>query len=279
MSTYVIGDVQGCYDPLRRLLDKLRFDPAHDTLWFVGDLVNRGPQSRAVVRFVMSLGGRAVTVLGNHDLALLVVAEGFRGAHRSDTFDDILAAPDREELLDWLRHRKMMHAADGHAMVHAGLLPQWGIAQALALAGEVEQALRGAGWREFLRSMYGNEPLRWRDDLAGFDRLRAITNAMTRLRLCTADGLMEFSHKTGLGNLPPGFMPWYEVPGRASRDTPVIFGHWAALGLIVRDEVICLDTGCVWGRALSALRLEDRRIEQLDCPEMGAGAEGDNGGN
>ncbi len=268
MGTIAIGDVQGCYDQLMRLLDRIAFNPARDTLWFVGDLVNRGLQSRAVVQFVKSLGDRAVTVLGNHDLALLVVAEGVKKPHVSDTFRDILAAPDREEVLDWLRHQKMMHAAEGYAMVHAGLLPQWTIAQALALGHEVEAALRGDGWREFVRRMYGNEPLCWRDDLAGFDRLRIITNAMTRMRLCTAEGVMEFSHTTGLETLPPGFMPWYDVPGRASRDTPVIFGHWAALGLVVHDDAIGLDSGCVWGRALSALRLADRRIDQVQCPEL-----------
>lgn len=268
MSTYAIGDIQGCYDQLRRLLDRIAFDSARDTLWLVGDLVNRGSQSHRVVRFVESLGARAITVLGNHDLALLVVAAGVKKPHRTDTFGDILAAPDRDELLDWLRRQKMMHAADGYAMVHAGLLPQWSIAQAMALAQEVETALRGPGYLDFVRNMYGNEPLRWRDDLAGFDRLRVITNAMTRMRLATSDGVMEFSHKTGLQNLPPGFMPWYDVPQRASRGTPVIFGHWAALGLVVREDVIALDSGCVWGRALSAMRLEDRRIVQCDCGEL-----------
>lgn len=268
MSTYVIGDVQGCYDQLMRLLDKLAFEPARDTLWFVGDLVNRGPQSRAVVRFVKSLGDGAITVLGNHDLALIVVAEGMKKAHASDTFEDILAAGDRDELLHWLRHRKMMHAAGGYAMVHAGLLPQWTVGRGLELAREVEAALRSDGWREFVTHMYGNEPTRWHDDLEGFDRLRVITNAMTRLRLCTVEGDMEFSHKIGLGSLPPGFMPWYDIPGRASSATPVIFGHWAALGLLVRNDVIALDSGCVWGRTLSALRLEDLKIDQCDCGEL-----------
>lgn len=268
MSTYAIGDAQGCYDQLRRLLDKIDFDPGRDTLWFVGDLVNRGPQSRAVVRFVKSLGSRAVTVLGNHDLSLLVVAEGFARGHASDTFGDILAAPDRDELLDWLRRRNMMHAGQGYAMVHAGLLPQWSVPQALALAAEVEQALRAEGWREFLQHMYGNEPARWHDELSGFDRLRVVVNAMTRMRLCTPDGTMEFSHKLGLEGTPQGFVPWYDVPHRASRDTPVIFGHWAAVGLFMRPDVISLDSGCVWGRALSALRLEDRRIDQCDCREL-----------
>ena len=269
MSTYAIGDIQGCYDQLRRLLDKIAFEPARDNLWMVGDLVNRGLQSLAVVRFVKSLGDRALTVLGNHDLALLVVASGVKKAHRSDTFGDILAAPDRDELVDWMRHQKMMHAEGSYAMVHAGLLPQWTAVQALALAREVEAALQGPEYPEFIRHMYGNEPTRWRDELTGFDRLRVITNAMTRMRLTTADGDMEFSHKTNLDNLPTGFMPWYDGPGHASRHaTTIIFGHWAALGLIVRDDVIALDSGCVWGRALSALRLSDRQIVQCDCREL-----------
>ncbi|MEK6591864.1 MAG: symmetrical bis(5'-nucleosyl)-tetraphosphatase [Pseudomonadota bacterium] len=268
MSTYAIGDVQGCYDPLQRLLDRIAFDPARDTLWFVGDLVNRGSRSLEVLRFVKSLGDRAVTVLGNHDLHLLVVAEGVKKPHRGDTLDAILNAPDRDELLTWLRHRKMMHTENGYAIVHAGLLPQWGIAYALSLAREVEAALRGADYRQLMRHMYGNEPTCWQDALAGYDRLRVIINAMTRLRLCTAEGVMEFSHKTGLENLPSGFMPWYDVPERASLDTPVIFGHWAALGLIARGDVLAIDTGCVWGRSLSALRLEDRRVMQCDCSGM-----------
>lgn len=268
MSTYVIGDVQGCYEPLQRLLDGIAFDPAHDTLWFVGDLVNRGPQSREVVRFVKALGDQAVTVLGNHDLALLVVAEGVSKGHATDTFHDILAGADRDELLDWLRRQKMIHVAGEHVMVHAGLLPQWSVQQAVALGREVEHALRGDGYREFLGHLYGDEPTRWRDELSGFDRLRVITNAMTRLRLSRADGTMEFRHKAGLARLPAGFMPWYDVPNRASADATVLFGHWASLGLLVRPDVIALDTGCVWGRALSALRLEDRQIVQCSCPEM-----------
>jgi bis(5'-nucleosyl)-tetraphosphatase (symmetrical) len=268
MSTYAIGDVQGCYDQLMRLLERAGYDERRDRLWFVGDLVNRGPESLATARFVKGLGQRAVTVLGNHDLALLVIGAGHARPHRGDTFGDILAAPDRDELLDWLRHQKMMHAEGAWAMVHAGLLPQWTIAQALALGREVEAALRGPDHNEFLRRMYGNEPLRWRDDLAGYDRLRIIVNAMTRMRLATPEGTLEFSHKTGLDGAPAGYLPWYDVPGRASRGDAVIFGHWAALGLLVRNDVVCLDSGCVWGRSLSALRLEDRRLFQLDCPEM-----------
>lgn len=268
MAAYAIGDVQGCYDQLRRLLDKAAFEPARDSLWFVGDLVNRGPQSLQVLRFVKSLGDRAITVLGNHDLHLLAVAEGVKKLHRGDTLDEILDAPDRDELLGWLRHRKMMHAEGGYAMVHAGLLPQWSITRALELAREVEAALRGADYHQLMRHLYGNEPARWQDTLSGHDRSRVIINAMTRLRLCSAEGDMEFSHKTGLEHLPPGFMPWYDVPGRASMETPVIFGHWAALGLVSRRNVLAIDTGCVWGRSLSALRLEDRQIMQCDCSGM-----------
>jgi len=268
MATLAIGDVQGCYDQLMRLLERAGYDEKRDVLWFVGDLVNRGPQSAQTVRFVKKLGARQVTVLGNHDLALLVIAAGIRKPHRGDTFDELLAAPDRDELLDWLRFQKMMHAGEGYAMVHAGLAPQWSVARALALAREVEMALQGPGYREFLANMYGNEPTRWSDDLTGYARLRVIVNAMSRMRLVTPDGAMEFSHKTGLAGLPAGYQPWYDAPARASRGERVIFGHWAALGLLVREDVVCLDSGCVWGRALTALRLEDRRIYQLECPEL-----------
>lgn len=268
MSTYAIGDVQGCYDPLRRLLDAFKFDPAHDTLWFVGDLVNRGPQSLATLRFVRGLGERAITVLGNHDLNLLAVAQGLRKPHREDTVEDILDAPDGGELLDWLRHRKLMHFDGAYAMVHAGLLPQWSVARALELAGEVERVLRGPGYAPLLEKMYGNNPDAWGDALEGYARLRVIVNAMTRLRLCDAQGRMEFSHKTGLDGLPAGFMPWFDVPGRAHAGTPVVCGHWAALGLVLRSDVLGIDTGCVWGRSLSALRLEDRRLFQCGCGEL-----------
>jgi len=265
MATFAIGDIQGCYSSLRRLLDKCRFDPARDRLWLVGDLVNRGPHSLAVLRFVKSLGARAITILGNHDLHLLVVAAGHVKRHHGDTLAAILRASDRDELLDWLRHRKMMHAGAGYAMVHAGLLPQWSIPQALALAREVETALQSDGCDEFLRHLYGNRPDRWRDDLTGIARLRVITNVMTRLRICTVDGRMEFAHKGKPVDLPMGFMPWYSLPRRRSRGTPVICGHWAALGLYTGSNVFALDTGCVWGRALSALRLWDRRLYHHAC--------------
>jgi bis(5'-nucleosyl)-tetraphosphatase (symmetrical) len=275
MSTIAIGDVQGCYDQLMRLLERAAYDERRDILWFVGDLVNRGPRSLETLRFVKRLGERAVTILGNHDLALLVVAEGVKKSHAGDTFDAILAAPDRDELLAWLRRQKLMHTEGGWTMVHAGLLPQWSLAQAHALAREAEQALSGPRYLEFLGHLYGNEPYAWRDDLAGYDRLRAIINAMTRMRLVGADGALEFKHKTGLANLPRGYVPWYDAPGRASREARIIFGHWAALGLLQRDDVTCLDTGCVWGRELSALRLEDHRLFQLACPELQGTASGE----
>lgn len=268
MAIYAIGDVQGCYDQLMRLLERIAFDPARDELWFAGDLVNRGPHSAAVVRFVMGLGKRATTVLGNHDLALLTVAAGVKKAHRSDTFGDILDAADRDVLLDWLRHQKLVHAMGDYAMVHAGLLPEWSVAKALALAGEVESALRGPAYLDLLQNMYGNAPARWSDTLMGFDRLRTIINATTRLRLVAPDGTMDFSHKLGIESAPPGLQPWYDVPGRASRNSTIIFGHWAALGLMLRPDAVCLDSGCVWGRALSALRLPDRQVYQCGCAEL-----------
>jgi bis(5'-nucleosyl)-tetraphosphatase (symmetrical) len=270
VSVYAVGDVQGCYEPLRRLLDAIRFDPAEDSLWFVGDLVNRGPHSLETLRFVRSLGDAAVTVLGNHDLHLLVVASGARKPHRGDTLDEILAAPDREELLHWLRHRKLMHAQGGYALVHAGLLPQWSVAHAMALAHEVEAALRAPEADQFFRNMYGNAPDAWDEDLSGYDRLRVIVNAMTRLRLCDTAGRMEFSHKFKPEQMPPGFMPWFDVPGRASADVPIICGHWAAVGLLVRENLLSIDTGCVWGRSLTALRLQDRRLYECDCSGISA---------
>jgi len=265
MSTYAIGDVQGCYDELRRLLDAIAFDPAQDTLWLVGDLVNRGPKSLETLRYVRALGASAVTVLGNHDLNLLAVAAGVRKPHRGDAIDDLLQAPDRDELVDWLRTRKMVHAGAGYGMVHAGLLPQWTLPRALELGHEVETVLQGPHHVEFLVNMFGNSPTRWHDGLAGYDRLRVIVNAMTRLRLCDAEGTMEFTHKTAPVNVPAGYMPWFDVPGRATAGTPIVCGHWAALGIVLRNDLLSLDTGCVWGRQLSALRLEDRRLYQCDC--------------
>jgi bis(5'-nucleosyl)-tetraphosphatase (symmetrical) len=258
MATYAIGDVQGCYDELRALLERTGFDRRHDRLWFVGDLVNRGPKSLEVLRFVRQLGDRAVTVLGNHDLHLITQHEGFERRRKDDTFTDVLGAPDAKELIDWLRTRPLMHAEGGWAMVHAGLLPGWSVAKAAALAREVQSALRAPDYRDFLANMYGSKPERWDDSLAGWDRLRVIVNAMTRMRFCTAGGAMEF-HSSGV-EPPPGYLPWYE----AWRDEmPVVFGHWSARGLQLNERVAGLDTGCVWGGPLTALRLEDRWLVQV----------------
>ena len=265
MSTYAIGDLQGCLTPLQALLAKIAWDPRTDRLWFVGDLVNRGPQSLETLRFVRDLGDRAVTVLGNHDLHLLGVAAGHVHRHAQDTLDGILAAPDRSLLLDWLRRQPLIHVQDGWAMVHAGLLPQWSIVQAQALADEVHAALRGQAADGFFRGMYGNQPDRWDPRLTGMDRLRVITNAFTRLRWCTDAGVMEFAHKGELEKSPAGFRPGFEIPGRASAGHPVVFGHWSALGLRLEADFACLDSGCLWGRSLTALRLEDRAVFQVPC--------------
>jgi len=268
MATYAIGDVQGCFGALQRMLDKIRFDVARDQLWFVGDLVNRGPDSLDTLRFVKNLGDRAVTVLGNHDLHLLMVAEGCAQPLKNDTLREVLEAPDRKELLHWLSCQRMMYARDGFVMVHAGLLPSWSVEQALSLAREVEDALRGENYHKLVERMYGNQPLQWRDDLSGMDRLRVIINAMTRLRVCTADGVMEFAYKGKPENSPPSYLPWYEVPGRMNRDATIICGHWSALGLLLRGNLLALDTGCLWGGNLSAVCLENRQLFQVSCDEQ-----------
>ncbi len=265
MTTYAIGDIQGCFDSFRRLLDLIRFDPAHDRLWLVGDLVNRGPHSLETLRFVKGLGKAAITVLGNHDLHLLMLAEGHSRKRGDDTLDEILEAPDREALLDWLRMRPMMHVEGGCALVHAGLLPQWSVARARELAGEVESALRGGQYRDFLAHMWGSEPPSWRDDLAGWPRLRVIVNAMTRMRFCSAEGVMEFKAKGEVTDAPEGYLPWFVVPGRRSADHILVTGHWSALGLKIEPNLLALDSGCLWGRHLTAVRLPKRKVFQVDC--------------
>jgi bis(5'-nucleosyl)-tetraphosphatase (symmetrical) len=265
MATYAIGDLQGCFGALQALLGEVGFRPNRDRLWFVGDLVNRGPDSLATLRFVRSLGAAAVTVLGNHDLSMLLVAEGYGKRHRSDTFDDVLEAPDAAQLLDWLRGQRLFYVEDDWAMVHAGLLPQWSIARAAALAAEVEAALRAPNHRDFLAHMWGSEPDAWREDLSGWARLRVIVNAMTRMRFCTPEGTMEFKAKGPPEQAPAGYLPWFDVPGRASRTHTVLCGHWSALGLRQSPELIALDSGCLWGGELSAVRLEDRRVFQVKC--------------
>jgi bis(5'-nucleosyl)-tetraphosphatase (symmetrical) len=265
MATYAIGDLQGCLDPLQTLLRQIQFDSTRDALWFTGDLVNRGPQSLETLRFVRGLGDCAITVQGNHDLHLLAVAHGLGKLRVDDTLSDILAAPDREDLLDWLRCRSMLHVDGAYALVHAGLLPSWSIAQAGELAAEVEEQLRGTNYVDFLAQMYGSQPDRWDDALRGMDRWRVVVNAMTRMRFCTPDGVMEFHSKGETWKAPPGFMPWFEVPDRASRASTIVFGHWSALGLLTRPDLLGLDSGCVWGGQLTAVRLEDRRVFQCDC--------------
>ncbi|MES2318559.1 MAG: symmetrical bis(5'-nucleosyl)-tetraphosphatase [Pseudomonadota bacterium] len=273
MKTYVIGDLQGCAHEAQVLLDRIARDSGEQArIVFVGDLVNRGPESLKALRRVASLSGssngRVDAVLGNHDLHLLAVACGAQKLARGDTLAEILDAPDRDSLIDWLRHRPLALLERGHLLVHAGLLPQWSAPQALALAGEVEAVLRGPGWIDFLGQMYGNEPDRWDDALTGIARLRCIVNALTRMRLCTPDGVMDFKHKESAG-APPGssLLPWFDVPGRRSEGTPVVFGHWSALGLLMRPDLIGLDSGCVWGGKLSAMCLDDREVLAVDCPE------------
>lgn len=265
MATYAVGDIQGCFASLQALLEKCSFSPGFDRLWLVGDLVNRGPRSLETLRFVKGLGDRAVTVLGNHDLSLLMAAEGFGKRHRSDTIDDILAATDRDELLHWLRHQRLMHVQGDYAMVHAGLLPAWSVAEARALAGEVEQALQAENYREFLANMWGSEPGSWDSSLTGWPRLRVIVNAMTRMRFCSPAGEMDFKAKGELSQAPAGYLPWFEVPGRRSAATVLVTGHWSALGLRLEPNLLALDSGCLWGGKLSALRLEDRALFQVDC--------------
>ena len=265
MPTYAIGDVQGCSHELKALVDLIGFDPANDRLWFVGDLVNRGPDSAGVLRFVKSLGNSAVTVLGNHDLHLLMVAEQMEKLHGSDTLHDVLDAPDRDELIHWLRHRPLLHAENGHVLVHAGLLPAWSVDKASSLAMEVEAALRSPDYREFMANMYGNKPASWEDGLSGHARLRVVINAMTRMRFCTIEGKMEFAHKGGLDKIPEGYKPWFDLRNPAWAGAKIVFGHWSALGLVISENLMALDTGCLWGGALSAVRLEDRQVFQVSC--------------
>ena len=247
------------------MLHAVSFDPAQDRLWFVGDLVNRGPDSLACLRFVKSLGAAAVAVLGNHDLHLLCVAAGVEAPKKHDTLTDVLEAPDRDALLDWLRACPLMHVEGRYAVVHAGLLPEWSVARAQLLAAEVEAALAGPDYRSFLARLYGDHPGRWDESLRGADRLRVIVNAMTRLRVCDRDGAMVLSFKGEPGDAYDAWTPWFDMPRRASAEATIVCGHWSALGLLVREDVVCLDSGCVWGRALSALRVEDRRVFQVEC--------------
>jgi len=267
MATYAIGDIQGCYDELMQLLEALRFDPGRDRLWFTGDLVNRGIQSLEVLRFVKSLGDKAVAVLGNHDLHLLAIAAGASHLRPKDSFMDVLQAHDRNVLLDWLRQRPLLHrgARLGYTLIHAGLPPQWDLATAQACANEAEQMLRSADAKIFFNEMYGDQPLQWRDDLRGADRMRYIVNCFSRLRYCDADGRLALKYKDAPGAQPTELMPWFQVPWRKSADLKIIFGHWSTLGRYQGQGVYSLDTGCVWGGNLTALRLDDGQWFSVSC--------------
>lgn len=269
MSIYAIGDVQGCHAELQRLLERIAFDPARDQLWFVGDLVNRGPDSLGVLRFVCALGESAIVVLGNHDLHLLAVAAGNTKHAQKGTLEAVLKAPDRDELLAWLRHRPLLHHAPelGVTLIHAGLPPQWDLAQARACAAELETALRGDHHLDFLLNMYGNKPNRWSDALGGLKRLRFITNSLTRLRFCTADGALALKEKGEIGSQSPGLVPWFQAPGRRTRNERIIFGHWSTLGYWSGENTWAIDSGCLWGGSLTALRVdsEPMRPFQIGC--------------
>ncbi|MEJ8857403.1 symmetrical bis(5'-nucleosyl)-tetraphosphatase [Variovorax robiniae] len=275
MALYLIGDVQGCDEPLGRLLDKIDFSPSRDRIVLLGDLVNRGPGSATVLRRVQGYGASAHSLLGNHDLHLLAVASGAHKAGRRDTLAGVLEAPDRDALLAWLRHQHLaLHEEIGGSdllMVHAGVLPQWSVGDVLACAAEVESVLQGPAFGEFLHAMYGNEPAQWRDTLKGDKRLRVIVNALTRLRFCNADGVMEFEAKDDAASAPPGFMPWFDVPGRRTATATVAFGHWSTLGWLSRPDLLSTDTGCVWGGCLSAARigatLAEREHIEVRCAQ------------
>ncbi|HAS50305.1 MAG TPA: diadenosine tetraphosphatase [Gammaproteobacteria bacterium] len=270
MAVYAIGDIQGCYEPFQRLLDRLRFDPAADRLWLVGDLVNRGPHSVEVLRRVRDLGERVVTVLGNHDLTLLAVAAGQVKPKRKDTFHTIIDAPDGGELLDWLRQRPMLHhdAELGFTMVHAGLPPQWDLALARQCAAELEATLRGPKWTRFMGKMFGSEPRSWRADLTGDDRLRFTVNALTRMRFCTTDGVLSLSEKGPPSSQDAKLLPWFQVPQRQNADLNIVFGHWAALGYYCAQGIYALDSGCVWGNRLTAIRLDAPDTPAISVPAV-----------
>jgi len=273
MALYLIGDVQGCDRPLGRLLEEIDFSPSRDTLYLLGDLVNRGPESGAVVRRLMGYGESAKCLLGNHDLSLLAVAHGRRAPHRNDTMDKVLLAADRGQMIEWLRHQRMAIRAHGLLMVHGGVLPQWDVMQTLLLAAEVETVLRGPELVDFLSEMYGNDPAQWDDSLKGAARLRVIVNALTRLRFCTPEGVMDLKASGGLGDAPPGYLPWFDVPGRKTAGATIAFGHWSTLGFLQRADIISLDTGCVWGGCLSALRLQPQgrhELIQVKCEQSQA---------
>jgi len=264
-----IGDVQGCDEALGQLLGVAGFSPSRDRLVMLGDLVNRGPQSLAVLQRLQALGDAARCLLGNHDLHLLAVAHGARDLHRGDTFNDVLADPQREHWLDWLRHQPLALLESNWLCVHAGVLPQWDMALTLQLAAEVQTQLRGPDLPGFLRGMYGNQPDSWNDSLQGPERWRVVINALTRLRFCSAEGRMDFATKESAAGAPPGYLPWFDVPGRRTAQQAIAFGHWSTLGLINTPQLLATDTGCVWGGALTAVRVDGgrREVMQVPCPQ------------
>ena len=263
---HLIGDVQGCDAALGQLLDTLGFSPSRDRIVLLGDLVNRGPASLAVLQRLQRLGDAAACVLGNHDLHLLAVAQGTRKLKAGDTFDDVLNDPARDSWIEWLSAQPLARMEAGWLCLHAGVAPQWTTEQTLAHSAEVQAMLRGAERANFLPLMYGNRPERYVDDLQGADRLRTLVNTFTRLRFCAADGTMDFQTKEGAGAAPSGFMPWFDVPGRKTAEQPIAFGHWSTLGLINRPNLLALDTGCVWGGALTAVRVDEGRREVVQVP-------------
>ena len=246
---YVIGDVQGCAEPLARLLAQI---PAHADVWFCGDLINRGPDNLGVLRQVQALGSRARVILGNHDIHLLGVAAGVRAPGRSDTLDDILLSPDCEGWLNWLRQWPLAHFEHGILMVHAGVMPQWSLKQVLQYSDEAHTLLASNGYIEHLKTLFGSSPNYWKNSLRGAERIRAIINAFTRMRVCAPDGTMDFQFKGEIGDVPDGLLPWFRLPQRKTADQAIVFGHWSALGLHYENNTICLDTGCVWGQELTA---------------------------
>jgi len=271
---YLVGDVQGCDEALARLLAECGFSPSRDRIVVLGDLVNRGPQSLAVLQRLHALGAAATCLLGNHDLHLLAVAHGGRRMHRGDTFGDVLDAPDAAAWVEWLRAQPLAHVEAGWLCVHAGVAPQWSLAQALALAAEVQAVLRGPDLPAFLQVMYSSEPERWSEELAGPLRWRFIINVFTRIRFCSADGTLDYKAKEGASGAPPGYRPWFDLPGRLTAAQPVAFGHWSTLGLINRPDLLALDTGCVWGGPLTAVRVDGGRREVIQVPCAQAQAPG-----
>ena len=270
MPTYAIGDLQGCCEDFESLLELISFDRANDTLWLVGDLVNRGPESLRTLRVVRALGDAAITVLGNHDFHLMAAYCGLRKRGRNDTLDEILAAPDASDLIEWMRTRPLAHqdiiAGTRYLLVHAGVAPEWAHDQAMEFGRELQAAMSGEHWRATLTTLFGNTPARWSNDLCGDERLRCIVNILTRLRFCSADGELDFKTNQGANSAPDGFLPWFELRDQSGRDGVIVTGHWSTLGLHMTGAHIGTDTGCVWGGSLTAVRLEDRAVFQQPCP-------------